>query len=154
MRLDLSLQIASSATGIPGRPQIRRWVQAACGSARPRVELTVRIVDDAESRALNLRYRGRDYPTNVLSFPADGVAEFAPALLGDLVVCAPLVSSEAVLRQRSVEAHWAHLVVHGTLHLLGHDHELPEQAEQMESLERQVLSELGYPDPYTEAVET
>ncbi len=111
-------------------------------------ELTIRIVDDAEGQALNQRWRGVDKPTNVLSFPLEGLSDVAPALLGDIVICAPQVMREAAAARLPAEAHWAHLTVHGVLHLLGFDHHDERDAELMEEKERVVLAGLGYPDPY------
>jgi len=107
-------------------------------------------VDAAESQALNRRFRGKDRPTNVLSFPADLPPELELPLLGDLVVCREVVEAEAAEQGKPAEAHWAHMVVHGTLHLLGYDHETAEGAEAMEALEAEILSEFGWPDPYQE----
>jgi probable rRNA maturation factor len=106
------------------------------------------LVDEPESRALNERYRGKDRPTNVLSFPAELPEELDIPLLGDIVICAPLVAEEASSQGKPVEAHWAHLVVHGVLHLLGHDHQLESEAREMEALEVELLASLGFPNPY------
>ena len=106
------------------------------------------LVDEDESRSLNCEYRDRDYPTNVLSFPADLPPELNIPLLGDLVVCVQVVQREAAEQRKSAESHWAHMVIHGCLHLLGHDHIDDEQAEEMEEIERQLMAELGFADPY------
>jgi probable rRNA maturation factor len=121
---------------------VRRWVRAAC--AIP-AEVTVRFVADDEGRSLNRDFRGKDYATNVLSFPyASGAT-----LSGDLVLCLPVLEREAREQGKSAEAHCAHLIVHGMLHLQGHDHETGRaDAERMEALEREILADLGYPDPY------
>jgi probable rRNA maturation factor len=121
----------------------------ACLRARAATaaEITLRLVDEPESQALNRAYRGIDRPTNVLSFSYDPPPG-SDALVGDLVICAPVVAREATAQGKAPEAHWAHLVVHGTLHLLGHDHQNDEEAREMESLEVQILAELGFPDPY------
>jgi probable rRNA maturation factor len=152
MRLDLGVQIAcAAATGLPDRATLRRWVAATVAAAAParrRVTLTLRVVDEAEGRALNQDWRGADHATNVLSFPAEGLGHVAPELLGDLVLCAPVLAREATAAGRTLDFHWAHLVVHGTLHLLGHTHDRPEEAACMEALERRVLAGLGFPDPY------
>ncbi|HAZ60075.1 MAG TPA: rRNA maturation RNase YbeY [Gammaproteobacteria bacterium] len=152
VRLDLGVQIAClEPDGLPGRPALRRWVAttiAAADPARQRAALTLRVVDEAEGRQLNHDWRGGDYATNVLSFPADGVGHVAPELLGDLVLCAPVLAREAAAAGRAADFHWAHLVVHGTLHLLGHTHDAPQEAAGMEALERQVLASLGFPEPY------
>jgi probable rRNA maturation factor len=132
----------SSTSRLPSRPQVRRWVRAAAACA---AEVTVRFVDSDEGRLLNRDYRGKDYATNVLSFPYAS----EPAVVGDLVVCLPVVLSEAQQQNKSGEAHFAHLIVHGMLHLQGYDHETGVQdAERMEAKERKILAALGYPDPY------
>jgi len=140
--LSLSIQYAAGRDGAPTRPQIRRWVRATCSMP---AEVTVRLVDQDEGRALNRDYRGKDYATNVLSFPYDSGAR----VCGDLVLCKPVVEGEARSQRKPLEAHYAHLIVHGMLHLQGHDHETgKEDAERMETLEREILEVLGYPDPY------
>lgn len=115
---------------------------------RPRWEVTIRIVGEAEGRQLNQTWRQRDYPTNVLSFPFDSPPGPDLPQLGDLVICAPVVLREALAQQKTPESHWAHLVIHGTLHLLGYDHQETAQAELMETLEINILTQLGYPNPY------
>ena len=115
------------------------------------IELAVRVVDAEESRALNRQYRDQDKPTNVLSFPApppDGLPEAAGRLLGDVVICAPVVAAEAAEQDKSVAAHWGHMLVHGTLHLLGYDHQTDAEAAAMEALERQILAARSVTDPY------
>ncbi len=151
MRLELDVQYASRSRAVPAAALVRRWVRAALAGRRARAALGVRLVDRAEGRALNARYRGRRRPTNVLSFggPPPPVA---PEWLGDLVLCAPVVNAEARAQGKAPEAHWAHLVIHGTLHLLGHDHRRPREAARMEDIERAVLARLGFPDPYTPRV--
>lgn len=111
-------------------------------------ELTIRIVGETEAAHLNQRWRGKEGPTNVLSFPAAGLENIAPGLLGDVIVCAPVVEREAEQQRKTLQAHWAHMVVHGTLHLLGHDHQNESQAGIMEALEVDILGELGFPNPY------
>lgn len=140
--LRLAVQYPAGRAGAPTPAQVRRWVRAAC--ALP-AEVTVRFVGAAEGRELNRAWRGRDYATNVLSFPyACGTA-----LQGDLVLCRPVVEDEAVTQGKAAEAHYAHLVVHGMLHLQGHDHETSSaDAERMEATERETLRRLGYADPY------
>lgn len=143
----IELQIASTAAGLPGADQLAAWAAAARlddGEA----SIVIRIVDEPESRRLNRDYRGKDKPTNVLSFPFDPPPGVPEAHLGDLVICAPVVFAEAQQQQKTPEAHWAHMVVHGTLHLQGYDHQNSVEAEEMESLERRILASLGYPDPY------
>ncbi|MDZ4254149.1 MAG: rRNA maturation RNase YbeY [Sulfuritalea sp.] len=140
--LRLSVQYPGGKEQAPTRPQLRRWVRAAC--ALP-AEVTLRFVGDEEGRNLNRDYRGKDYATNVLSFPY----ESGDRICGDLVLCLPVVSREAEQQGKSREAHYAHLVVHGMLHLQGYDHEAgSDDAEHMEALEREILDALGYPDPY------
>jgi len=140
--LRLSVQYPGGKEGAPTRPQVRRWVRAACGIP---AEVTVRFVDANEGRDLNRDYRGKDYATNVLSFPyAAGTT-----LSGDLVLCLPVLAREAREQGKPPEAHCAHLIVHGMLHLQGYDHEAGRaDAERMEALEREILADLGYPDPY------
>lgn len=147
MKIDLDLQIATDRAPLPDREQFRLWVTAALRGVGDAV-LTVRLVGRAESRSLNQRYRGLDRPTNVLSFPADLPPEVAVPLLGDVVICAPLVAEEARLRGREPEDHWAHLTIHGVLHLLGYDHQTSGEAEEMEAYEVELLQSLGISDPY------
>lgn len=140
-RLDLAVQRATRCDQLPAAATVRAWV----GAAYPgKAELTIRFVDEEEGRNLNQAYRGKDYATNVLSFPYSP----PPALAGDLVVCAPVVLREARERGREPRAHFAHLIVHGMLHLQGYDHEDDRDAEAMEAQERAILASLGYPDPY------
>lgn len=152
--LELALGYALPRTGLPTRPQFRQWVLAALAGAGRRFdsEVAIRIVDAAEGQAMNLQYRHKDYATNVLSFPAEvpeGLPEdFDFPQLGDLVICAPVVAREAAEQGKPLAAHYAHLTVHGTLHLLGWDHEDEKEAEAMEQLEREILAGLGLPDPY------
>ncbi len=140
-QLSLSVQFVSSLTHLPTANQLRKWAKAAL---RVDTEVTIRIVDDVEGRALNLAYRGKDYATNVLTFPLSEM----PHLMGDIVICAPVVEKEAAEQSKSLEAHFAHLTVHGVLHLHGYDHEDTYQAELMESIEIQILAKLGYANPY------
>ena len=140
--------VSAAATGIPPAADFRRWVSAALGDGAQPVELTVRVVDEAEARELNRRYRGRDYATNVLSFPAELPPGVDLPLLGDLLLCAPVVAREAAGQGKPEAHHWAHLTVHGVLHLLGEDHQDDAQAERMEAAERRILAGLGVPDPY------
>jgi probable rRNA maturation factor len=137
--------------GLPAATSVRRWVEAALAAHRRAVELSVRYVDSDEGRALNRDYRGKDYATNVLSFPVELPPGVRSPLLGDLVVCAPVVALEALGQDKPLAHHHAHLVVHGVLHLLGMDHERSEsEADAMEARERTILGRLGIPDPYTE----
>ena len=138
----------SGAGGIPSASDIRRWVRATLPEAKADAELCIRIVDEAEIVELNARYRDRREPTNVLSFPADIPSQLGIPLLGDVVICAPVVNREALEQHKDTRAHWAHMVVHGTLHLLGFDHQSEEEAANMESLETRILAALDFPDPY------
>ncbi|PWW16023.1 MULTISPECIES: rRNA maturation RNase YbeY [Pseudidiomarina] len=152
MTATLDIQIASTACDIPSQQQFSQWVTSVLKHlAQPDSEMTIRVVDSDEGLQLNHDYRGKDYATNVLSFPFESPVPLPLQLLGDLVICAPVVSREATEQNKPLVAHWAHLVVHGTLHLLGYDHIEDQQAEQMEQLERDILAGLGYADPYAEA---
>jgi probable rRNA maturation factor len=148
LSLDLHVQYASVADDLPLPADLERWAAAVLAGRRPTAELSVRVVDEAEAAALNRRYRGRQGPTNVLSFPYQAAGGVDLPLLGDLVICAPVVAREAREQGKSLAAHWAHMVVHGTLHLLGYDHVREHEAAAMESLETQILQDLGFPDPY------
>lgn len=145
----VDLQIATeNIEGLPTEEQIVQWATAAIQPEGNEVEMTVRIVDEAESHELNLTYRGKDRPTNVLSFPFECPDEVELPLLGDLVICRQVVEREAAEQEKPLMAHWAHMVVHGSLHLLGYDHIEDDEAEEMESLETQIMQELGFDDPY------
>lgn len=147
--IELDLQNACSAGGLPAAEDFQRWCEIALRARQGDSELTIRLVDEAEGQELNRTWRGKDYPTNVLSFPADVPDEFLDIpLLGDMVICAQVVAREAAEQGKAPMAHWAHLVIHGCLHLLGYDHIEDAEAEEMEALERVLLAELGYPDPY------
>ncbi len=158
--IELDLQLATEAGDLPAEAQLRRWVELALRQRTADSELTIRLVDAEEGQELNRTYRHKDYATNVLSFPAEvpdgpgGEPLLDIPLLGDLVICVPVVEREAREQNKALEAHWAHLVIHGCLHLLGYDHIDDEEAEEMEGLERQLLAELGYPDPYRDDEET
>ncbi|KNE85079.1 rRNA maturation RNase YbeY [Aggregatibacter aphrophilus] len=148
-KMIIDLQIAcEQETGLPTAEQIEQWATAAVQPQTDEVEMTVRIVDEAESHALNLNYRGKDRPTNVLSFPFECPDEVELPLLGDLVICRQVVEREAQEQGKPLMAHWAHMVVHGSLHLLGYDHIEDDEAEEMESLETQIMIGLGFVDPY------
>ncbi|WP_295863312.1 rRNA maturation RNase YbeY [uncultured Xanthomonas sp.] len=152
VRLDVGVSYALPRAGLPAAPSFRKWVAAALKGRIREADLAIRLVDDREGRALNLHYRGKDYATNVLSFPAE-LPEGLPKgvklpLLGDLVICAPVVAREAAEQDKPLNAHYAHLTVHGVLHLLGWDHEDDKEAEAMEQLEREILADLGVSDPY------
>ncbi|SFE11664.1 rRNA maturation RNase YbeY [Nitrosomonas sp. Nm166] len=139
----LAVQYATSGTEIPTRPQFRRWVKAAL---LQNAEIVLRIVDEAEGRELNQQFRNKDYATNVLTFVYDDMQP----LTGDIVLCAPIVSQEAQQQHKKLLAHYAHLTVHGVLHLQGYDHIENAEAAVMEQIETQILARLGYEDPYTE----
>ena len=154
VRLDVSVGYALPRAGLPAAVSFRKWVAAALEGRIREADLAVRLVDAREGRALNRHYRGKDYATNVLSFPAD-MAEGVKLpkgvkmpLLGDLVLCAPVVAREAREQKKPLAAHYAHLTVHGTLHLLGWNHEDAREADCMEALEREILAGLGIADPY------
>lgn len=145
----VDLQIATeNIDGLPTEEQIVQWATAAVQPEGDEVEMTVRIVDEAESHELNLTYRGKDRPTNVLSFPFECPDEVELPLLGDLVICRQVVEREAAEQEKPLMSHWAHMVVHGSLHLLGYDHIEDDEAEEMESLETQIMQGLGFDDPY------
>ena len=147
-KLHLSVQYVVQPEEAPGRPQIRKWVMSAL---QRDAEMTVRLVGEAEGRELNREYRGKDYATNVLTFVYDDAdLPVELPLSGDLVLCAPVVAREASEQGKSAEAHYAHLIVHGVLHLQGHDHENEAEADEMEALESAIMVKLGYGDPYSE----
>ena len=141
----LMVQYATGSSAVPTRPQFRRWVKAAL---MQQAEIVLRLVDEAEGRELNRQFRGKDYATNVLTF----VYEDMQPLTGDIVLCAPVVSQEAQQQHKDLLAHYAHLTVHGVLHLQGYDHIEDTDAAEMEQLETRILAALGYADPYREAV--
>ena len=144
----IEVQRAIDATGYPSDDQFRCWAAAVRRRFDLHGEVTVRLVDEAESRALNSRFRSKDAPTNVLSFPLQVSSESGESVLGDLAICAPLVEREAREQHKEPHAHWAHLLVHGLLHLAGYDHAADDEAERMEALERDILHELDFPNPY------
>jgi probable rRNA maturation factor len=166
--IDVTVQIATARSGVPHASSLAKWARSAYDAARPAsqeeatAELTIRIVGAAESRKLNRNWRGKDKPTNVLSFPGlDGGVhrrgilkptayslQPTASVLGDLAICAPVVAREAREQGKSPHSHWAHMVVHGVLHLLGYDHENDRDAHEMESTEIRILKRFGYPDPY------
>ncbi|HSD96896.1 MAG TPA: rRNA maturation RNase YbeY [Sulfuricaulis sp.] len=149
MKLKLSVQYGVARAGLPADSALHRWAHAALkGLRRRRVALGMRIVGNAESAALNGRFRRKSYPTNVLSFPFEAPPGTRSDMLGDLVICAPVVRREARTQRKSVNAHWAHMVVHGILHLRGYDHRKRQDAAVMEKKEIRLLKELGYANPY------
>lgn len=151
-RVHIDLINNSDSTQLPELSDLEIWATAAVDQRREEAEISLLIVDEAEGAELNQQWRNKSGPTNVLSFPSDLPAELGLPLLGDLVICAPVVAKEALEQKKSLSSHWAHMVVHGTLHLLGFDHIDDDQAEEMESLETDILARIGYPDPYQEAV--
>jgi len=146
--LDVSISYGVPRAGVPAAISFRRWVGAALDGRIRRADLAIRLVDAKEGRAMNRHYRGKDYATNVLSFPAELPEGVQLPLLGDLVICAPVVAREAREQGKPLNDHYAHLTVHGALHLLGWDHEDEREAECMEQLEREILAGLGIADPY------
>ncbi|KFN42254.1 heat-shock protein [Arenimonas malthae CC-JY-1] len=148
VQLDVGVSYGLPRKGLPSAASFRKWAAAAAEGRIRRADLAIRLVDAKEGRALNRHYRGKDYATNVLSFPADLPEGVDLPLLGDLVICAPVVAKEAQDQGKPLAAHYAHLTVHGVLHLLGLDHEDEREAEAMEQLEREILAGLGLPDPY------
>ena len=140
-KLAMAVQYASEAGDLPTAAQFRKWAKQAL---RTDAEIALRVVDETEGRQLNHDYRGKDYATNVLTFP---LAE-EPLLMGDIVLCAPVVAREAEAQRKPLLAHYAHLTVHGVLHLQGYDHETDAEAEVMETLETEIITRMGYADPY------
>lgn len=144
----------AEASGLPSRKDFERWARATLKAARqPKVGLVVRLVDEAESADLNLNYRHKAGPTNVLSFPFEPPPGVRDSHLGDLVICVEVVRREAMEQGKPEADHWAHMLVHGVLHLLGYDHQDETEAERMESLERRILASCHIPDPYRDASE-
>jgi probable rRNA maturation factor len=152
MNITLDLQNAAENHVTPSEALFKSWLSAALKGRRAEAEVSIRLVGREESQALNAQYRGKDKPTNVLSFPFDAPVDIPQSeinhLLGDLVICAPIIQQEAQQQNKPVDSHWAHMVIHGTLHLLGYDHLTDEDAIIMEQLEREILATLAIPDPY------
>jgi probable rRNA maturation factor len=144
----MDIQNVSGFDNLPENELIVKWAEQALDEQHKDAEITLRVVDINEGLALNKEWRGRDSATNVLSFPVGEPVEHAPNLLGDIVVCAPIVEQEAKEQGKAIDAHWAHLVIHGILHLQGYDHESDEEANVMESKEIKILKEIGYTNPY------
>jgi probable rRNA maturation factor len=148
MSLDLDVSFAARRPWVPRRGQFKEWAEAALAAASERYALSVRVVGAVQSRSLNAHYRHKDKPTNVLSFAGAGLGPDGCHYLGELVICAPVVAREAQAAGKSRESHWAHMTVHGVLHLLGFDHERSQEARKMASREIQILDRLGFSDPY------
>ena len=145
----LDLQIAcEDPAGLPDEAQFQTWLDAVIPQFQEESEVTIRIVDDAESHELNLTYRGKDKSTNVLSFPFEAPPGIELPLLGDLIICRQVVEREAREQEKPLHAHWAHMVIHGSLHLLGYDHIEDSEAEEMEGIETEIMLALGFADPY------
>lgn len=151
IQLDVSVSYGLPRAGLPAAVSFRRWAAAACTGRILKADLAIRLVDAKEGRALNRHYRGKDYATNVLSFPAELPEGVTLPLLGDLVICAPVVAREAREQGKRLNAHYAHLTIHGVLHLLGLNHEDDREALVMEQIERDLLAGLGIGDPYLDA---
>ena len=149
MTILLDLQIAvENEQDLPTCEDISLWLNSTLAKFQPQAEVTVRVVDEPESQELNHDYRGKDKPTNVLSFPFEAPPGIDIDLLGDLVICKQVVEREAIEQNKPLISHWAHMVVHGCLHLLGYDHIEDQEAEEMESLETEIMKSMGYSDPY------
>ena len=148
MSIEVDVQYATDLPDLPDQSQLKLWAATALKDLRENAELTIRIVDKDEGAQLNEQWRKSQGPTNVLSFSHEGEAEIAPDLLGDIVICAPVVAQESKEQNKDIDAHWAHMVIHGVLHLNGFDHIKPEDADRMESLEIKILKELNYNNPY------
>lgn len=149
MTIELDLQLAvEDESGLPNTEDFQLWLGSSVTKFQPQAEVTVRIVDEQESHQLNSDYRGKDKPTNVLSFPFEAPPGMDIDLLGDLIICRQVVEREAIEQNKPLMAHWAHMVVHGSLHLLGYDHIEDDEAEEMESLETEIMQEMGFDDPY------
>ena len=152
MSVDVDVQRVSASESIPDDKQFQQWAEAALIGKDSDFSLSVRVVDEDEAQRFNREYRAKDYATNVLSFPAELPAglpdDLRKSQLGDLLICAAVVAREATEQQLSEVDHWAHLLIHGVLHLLGYDHEVTAEAEDMEALEIEILAGLGISDPY------
>ena len=150
--VSVEVQYVTRSENVPEVQLIRSWVEAACRSVTQKsVEILVRLVDIQEIQKLNRQFRDKDKPTNVLSFSADIPDYINSPELGDIVICADVVQQEAKEQNKQLQAHWAHMIVHGVLHLSGYDHQHEEEAEKMEQIETEILAKLGFPDPYNES---
>ena len=148
MTISVDIQTVCEHPHLPSDEQIQSWVETVLLPYNRSFELTVRLVTTNESQTLNLQYRGKDKPTNVLSFPFEVPEGIELDLLGDIIICADVVEQEAKEQSKTLDAHWAHMIVHGCLHLLGFDHIEQEEAEEMESIEIEALAKIGYANPY------
>ena len=148
MTVSLYLENRAGRRGVPLRRSFRGWIEAIPGLRRRKAAINIVVVAAKEGRRYNRQFRGKDYATNVLSFPYEPLPGENSPLLGDLVICAPVVAREAAEQGKRLRDHYAHLTIHGVLHLLGHDHETDAEAERMEALERRILAGLGIGDPY------
>lgn len=151
MPFDVDIQFAVEDQTLPNTADFQRWVEAALSGQREQAEVCIRIVSAEESRELNHTWRGQDKPTNVLSFPFEAPPGIDTHLIGDLAICAEVVATEAEEQQKPLNAHWAHMVIHGVLHLIGFDHINDHDAEAMEALEVTLLAQLDIPNPYLSA---
>lgn len=149
MQLKINLQVVSDAKNIPTKTDFKRWIKAALPKTDQTIEVTVRIVDSEEIKSLNNYYRGKNKATNVLAFPFAVPKGIDSQLLGDLVICAPIVEKEAIKQNKFAQAHWAHLTIHGILHLLGYEHDTDKNAAIMETKEIACLQQLGFTNPYS-----
>lgn len=149
MMVTADIQVACQGS-VPSEQQFQAWAESALSSVDEDCELSIRLVEEEESAELNETYRSKQGSTNVLSFPFEAPIAITPRLLGDLVICLPVIEREAQEQSKQLEHHWAHMVVHGCLHLLGYDHIADDEAEIMESLEREILKSLSIEDPYRE----
>lgn len=148
MDLMLDLQLACEFENLPSEAQFQLWAEHALTQLREEAELTIRIADEHESQELNSQYRGKDKPTNVLSFPFDAPPGIELPLIGDLIICPQVVYQESVEQEKTFHDHFAHMVIHGCLHLLGFDHINEQDAVEMETIEKQILASLNIADPY------
>ena len=147
MTVNIDIQYATTKTGVPGPVKLRKWARLGLADVRDEAVMTIRIVSKKESAALNKAWRGMNKATNVLSFPA-GDNPLMPELLGDIVLCADVIADEAGQQDKRPDAHWAHMVIHGILHLAGYDHIKPRDAKKMEAIEISKLASLSFPNPY------
>lgn len=148
VRVDLQIAVTDKLSSLPSQKQFRQWAELALQCRYKSAEMTIRIVDATESAQLNETYRHKSGPTNVLSFPFEANVPLRVPLLGDLVICAEVVAREAQQQDKTLESHWAHMVIHGTLHLIGFDHLTTDEAQTMEGMEIQIMQQLGYTNPY------